>query len=544
MGDSTSYVYSLLANDSRLYVGGKFTQVDESNRQNLAAFSLPSGALDSVWKTKARGQIRKLMFASDERTIFAVGAFKSVIGSDRTIATRQSVARFATDTGNVDPWAVPEGTIEVPMTARDVVVTPTRLYVAFGLKPNYVAAFRLDNGNSGDRIWRANFVGNPQTLGLSPDGSRLIVGGHFGINPLDQRVCDNKYLKGLVGLNPVDGTIDCSWIPSLDQKSRPDYDGGWTITTVGDQLWVGGGFIGVSGVPQYNLARFTYDPTLKTVNAVPKVDLDGLQRAGLDATYFDNMDFTGTQVSRIDPTVNFDWGSTSPDPGIGPDTFSARWTGQVEAPVDGDYTFTTTSDDGIRLFVDGKLVVDDWTDHAPANNSVTVTLKAGKRYDLQLDYYENGGGAVAKLLWSYPSQPQQVVPSNRLFNSSNVDYSATYTAGTGPTTLVDQNNLTVIDADDINVKSAKVTLTNRPDGTSESISVDTSGTSIVADYDPQTGVLRLDGPATKADFEQVLRTTSYNNISTSPNNIDRAVTFTLNDGTSESGVATSTITIH
>ena len=84
---------------------------------------------------------------------------------------------------------------------------------------------------------------------------------------------------------------------------------------------------------------------------------------GLSATYFNNADFTGTVVSRIDATVDFNWGTGSPASSIAVDTFSARWTGQVEAPVTGAYTFYTVSDDGVRLWVNGQQVVNNWTDH-------------------------------------------------------------------------------------------------------------------------------------------------------------------------------------
>ena len=136
---------------------------------------------------------------------------------------------------------------------------------------------------------------------------------------------------------------------------------------------------------------------------------------GLSATYFDNIDFTGPSVSRTDATVNFNWGVGSPDTRIGADTFSARWVGQVEVPASGDWTFYTVSDDGVRLSVDGKKIIENWTDHAPVTDSAKVTLQAGQRYDINLEFYENGGGAVAQLFWESAGQARQVVPQGRLF---------------------------------------------------------------------------------------------------------------------------------
>lgn len=265
VGGRTSVVYTVLPSDSRLYIGGKFQSVNDKERDNLASFNLPSGSLSSTWQAQADSTVRKLTFDSRGGTIFAGGAFSSVTGSDGKKAARRSLARFSTDSGNVTAWAIsrraiPSGTIKRdPIPAWDLIVTPTRLYAGFGgPKLNWAAAFRLDNGNSGNLVWRFRLAGNPVSLAFSPDRSRLIIGGHFGINESDQRVCGDKYLKGLVAVNKDNGEVDCSWIPSLDQAKRPDYDGAWDLTTVGDHVWVAGGFVGVSGVPQTNLARFTY----------------------------------------------------------------------------------------------------------------------------------------------------------------------------------------------------------------------------------------------------------------------------------------------
>ena len=139
---------------------------------------------------------------------------------------------------------------------------------------------------------------------------------------------------------------------------------------------------------------------------------------GLAATYYDNADFTGTTVTRTDPTVNFDWASGSPAPAIAVDTFSARWTGQVQPQFSETYTFYTQSDDGVRLWVNNVLVVNNWTDHAVTENSGTIALTAGQRYDIRMEYYENGGLATARLLWSSPSTAKAAVPMASLYPST------------------------------------------------------------------------------------------------------------------------------
>ncbi len=126
--------------------------------------------------------------------------------------------------------------------------------------------------------------------------------------------------------------------------------------------------------------------------------------SGLRGSYFPNMTLTGTPVQRIDGPLDFDWGNGTPGvAGIGADNFSVRWEGFVMPPVSGSYTFRTRSDDGVRLYVDGNLVIDNWTDHAPTDNdSAPIALNAGQRYPVVMEYYENGGGAVAQLSWSGP----------------------------------------------------------------------------------------------------------------------------------------------
>ncbi|MFO8008656.1 MAG: PA14 domain-containing protein, partial [Candidatus Brocadiia bacterium] len=80
------------------------------------------------------------------------------------------------------------------------------------------------------------------------------------------------------------------------------------------------------------------------------------------------------------------------------------------------YTFTTRSDDGVRLWVNGQSVIDNWTDHGPTYDSGTIALSAGTKYDIQLDYYENGGGAVIELYWSSASQAEEIIPQSQLYS--------------------------------------------------------------------------------------------------------------------------------
>lgn len=136
---------------------------------------------------------------------------------------------------------------------------------------------------------------------------------------------------------------------------------------------------------------------------------------GLFAEYFGSLDLTGPAATRVDPTVNFAWGEASPHANVPADKFSARWTGQVAPSASGTYTFHVVGDDGVRLWVDGQMLVNAWIDQGPTEHSGTIALQAGRKYDIRLEFYENGGAATARLLWSGPGQPKAVVPQSQLY---------------------------------------------------------------------------------------------------------------------------------
>ncbi|TKJ39195.1 MAG: hypothetical protein CEE38_00110 [Planctomycetes bacterium B3_Pla] len=135
---------------------------------------------------------------------------------------------------------------------------------------------------------------------------------------------------------------------------------------------------------------------------------------GVKGQYFKGMNFENLVLTRTDPQIDFSWGNAAPDPLVGEDNFSARWTGQVEAAFTETYTFYTNSDDGVHLWVDGKQLVNNWTDHGSTENKGTIDLVAGQTYSVVMELYENGGGAVAQLSWSSASTPKQLIPAAAL----------------------------------------------------------------------------------------------------------------------------------
>lgn len=128
------------------------------------------------------------------------------------------------------------------------------------------------------------------------------------------------------------------------------------------------------------------------------------------STYFNTL-----VVTRVDPGVNFNWGTGAPDRSVQAEYFSARWSGQIQAPVTGTYTFYTYTDDGVRLWVNGSLIIDDWNTGPLNKTSSTVSLVAGQRYAIKMECFERTGNAAAILSWSYPGQTQQIIPGTVLF---------------------------------------------------------------------------------------------------------------------------------
>ena len=136
---------------------------------------------------------------------------------------------------------------------------------------------------------------------------------------------------------------------------------------------------------------------------------------GAQRRVFDNVNFTGTKITRYDPTVNFAWGTGAPIAGIAADTFSVRWTGSVLAPATGSFTFYTTTDDGARLWVNGQLLINRWVDQSATEWSGSIALEGGKSYNLQLDYYDNVGNASASLSWFGPGiAAKEIIPQASL----------------------------------------------------------------------------------------------------------------------------------
>ncbi len=151
---------------------------------------------------------------------------------------------------------------------------------------------------------------------------------------------------------------------------------------------------------------------------------------GLTGTYYNvtshNMSpynpaiqFAGTPtLTRLDPTVDFNWNSGSPGGSVTATYFSARWQGQVQPQYSETYYFDVNTDDGVKLWVNGQLLIDGWS-YTSADRISSIALQAGVLYDIKMEYFQGTGGDAAHLYWYSNSQPKQVIPATRLYPATS-----------------------------------------------------------------------------------------------------------------------------
>jgi len=122
--------------------------------------------------------------------------------------------------------------------------------------------------------------------------------------------------------------------------------------------------------------------------------------AGLLGEYFEGTDLTGEPAfKRVDAQVDFDWQDDGPGGGLAADGFSVRWTGQLRPRESGKYAIGLRSDDGSRLFLDDKLLIDNWGQHGTVTRTQVVELKTGHTHAVRIEYFEAVGAATMVFGW-------------------------------------------------------------------------------------------------------------------------------------------------
>ena len=172
----------------------------------------------------------------------------------------------------------------------------------------------------------------------------------------------------------------------------------------------GGAFGGVGGLLRGEPARTSGDGK------------PGTNGHGLSAAIYEGRPYLEKLIGhRTDAAIDFNWGMTAAVVPGASRIFSVRWTGKIRPDYSEVYTFASQEDDGLRLWVDGRLLIDDWKDHALTPRRGSVRLEAGQKYDIQVEYFngpqhaKNGSGhAEVHLRWVSPSQPPELVPESAL----------------------------------------------------------------------------------------------------------------------------------
>jgi len=147
---------------------------------------------------------------------------------------------------------------------------------------------------------------------------------------------------------------------------------------------------------------------------------DDGQPGGLSAWYFKGENFDELVQRRTDPQIDFDWSDAAPA-NLPHDHYSARWSGFLQAEEAGEYKLLTTSDDGVRLWVDDNLVANDWSQHGPQTLISKIKFEANSRHRIRMEYYQGAGGAVVQLAWRKPPKPETPLTWNSEAGNS-IDY--------------------------------------------------------------------------------------------------------------------------
>lgn len=177
-----------------------------------------------------------------------------------------------------------------------------------------------------------------------------------------------------------------------------------------------------------NALRIIPGSYLATTNAA------GQRVSGLTGKYYQGTELKGEpKAQRIDPIIEFNWPKPveNVDPLIPQPSFSISWTGSLTPDRTGDYVFAVYCDDGMRLWINDQLMIDDWQPHPEATTySDPITLQAGQEYKIRADYFDGGGGSVAELKWKIPADTSE---ENKLSNRCNPDETLiVYVGGLGP----------------------------------------------------------------------------------------------------------------
>jgi len=285
-------------------------------------------------------------------------------------------------------------------------------------------------GNQVDVFFVVGLAGHPVPDGLVPgttyywrideieaDGTTINKGDIWSFTVPSLKAYNHNLSDGARFIDP--GT-DLSWTPGSGAKVHTVYFAD-SFDDVNDA---------VEGISQ---AGATYDPgpleSDKTyywrIDEYDGVDTHkgdvlsfttiGAKGTGLRGDYYTGQNFDKLELTRTDPQVDFPWRGDPPNDKVGGSDFSVRWTGDVSAQFTEAYSFYTITDDGIRVWVNSKLIIENWSHHGDTEDTGTINLVAGKSYSIEIEYFQAGGGSIAQLGWESPHTTKQLIPTDLLW---------------------------------------------------------------------------------------------------------------------------------
>ena len=226
------------------------------------------------------------------------------------------------------------------------------------------------DGFTGHLTEISDFCNTNQNAWLSPEGI-----GNSGWEEVPY------WFRGFTALAYVLGD------PKLVRQAQP-----WIEAAIASQTDFG--YFGT----QANLFAPVHPPVPGELLTTP----DG--KPGLLGEYFAGPEFKDLKATRVDKSIDFDWGEKAPMEGMPNKDWTARWTGFITVPKSGDYTFSACSDDGARLWVNNEQLIDNWRVQVPMTISATkpLHLEAATRYPVKFEFWQGGGGALVRLGWKMP----------------------------------------------------------------------------------------------------------------------------------------------
>ncbi len=216
---------------------------------------------------------------------------------------------------------------------------------------------------------------------------------------------DYSMLPTSVTFPPKVGVVNLTIIPMANPARRT----GATVTAVAQ---AGGGYrIGAASSASVMIAPAAV-PSGSGLTGYYYTSTSALINAGYNAANLFNA--ANLEITRTDPQVDFVWTNTTPGTGINTTYFTVRWLGQVQPQYSETYFFDTSTDDGVKLWVNGQLIIDGWPKQT-ADRIASISLQAGVLYDIKMEYYQATSSSFAHLSWYSDSQTKQIIPSARLY---------------------------------------------------------------------------------------------------------------------------------